>query len=102
MKAKFLLFTLAAACASVLSAKAAIQGQAVEYKAGDTACEGYVAFDDAATSSRPGILVVHNWMGLSDHTRSICQELAKLGYTAFAADIYGKGVRPANPKEAGA
>lgn len=102
MNAKFLLLTLAAACASVLSAKAAIQGHAVEYQAGDTNCEGYVAYDDAATSSRPGILVVHNWMGLSDHTRSVCQELAKLGYTAFAADIYGKGVRPANPKEAGA
>lgn len=102
MIAKTLLLTLAVCCSSLLPLQAAIQGHAVAYQAGDTPCEGYVAFDDASTAPRPGVLVVHDWMGVSDQTRSVCQQLAQLGYVAFAADIYGKGVRPANSKEAGA
>ena len=52
--------------------------------------------------ARPGVLVVHDWMGLGDFAKAKADALARLGYTAFAADVYGKGVRPANGKEAGA
>jgi dienelactone hydrolase len=79
----------------------AIRTQTVEYRDGDTVLEGFVAWDDAVTGKRPGILVVHQWMGLTDYERKRCEMLAGLGYVAFAADIYGKGVRPANPGEAG-
>lgn len=75
---------------------AAIEGHEVAYQAGDTACLGYVASDSTGQSTRPGVLVVHDWMGLSEHTKQTCQDLAKLGYVAFAADIYGKGVHPAD------
>jgi len=85
---------------SFSSAKAAVQGHSVEYKDGDTVCEGYVAADDSVTGLRAGILVFHDWMGLSDHTRDICRELAGMGYVAFAADVYGKGIRPADAKAA--
>ena len=101
MNAKSLLLTLAATFGGLLPLTAAVQHKTVEYKAGDTVCEGYLAFDDAAQGDRPGVLVVHDWMGVSDHTRSVCDDLAKLGYVAFAADIYGKGVRPADAKAAG-
>jgi dienelactone hydrolase len=82
-------------------ADAKVQHQLVEYKQGDTVLEGYLAFDDAAKGKRPGVLVVHAWMGLDDNARKRADMLAGLGYVAFAADIYGKGVRPKTADEAG-
>src|SRR2546427_630319 len=75
------------------------QAGMVEYKQGDVACEGYLAGDTGGR--HPAVLIVHDWMGLGKFSIAKADELAKLGYVAFAADIYGKGVRPANPKEAG-
>jgi dienelactone hydrolase len=63
--------------------------------------EGYVAYDDSSTSPKPGILVVHDWRGLTDTTKKRADMLAGLGYVAFAADIYGKGVRPQSIPEYG-
>ncbi len=73
---------------------AKVQTQTVEYKDGDTVLEGYLAYDDSFQGKRPGILVVHEWTGLGKYAKSRAEKLAKLGYVAFAADIYGKGVRP--------
>ncbi len=84
------------------TANAKIITQVVEYKSGDVTCEGYLAYDDAVTGKRPGVVVVHQWMGLTDYEKSRCEQLAGLGYVAFAADIYGKGVRPTNTTESGA
>ena len=76
------------------AASAKLQTQTVEYKDGDTALEGYLAYDDSFSGKRPGILVVHEWTGLGKFAKSKAEALAKLGYVAFAADIYGKGIRP--------
>src|SRR6202142_747064 len=92
--------TMAALCA--VSAQAAIQTKTVEYKQGDTVLEGFVAWDDAIPGARPGVLVVHQWMGLTDYEKHRAEMLAQLGYVAFCADIYGKDVRPQSVKEAGA
>jgi dienelactone hydrolase len=48
------------------------------------------------------VLVVHAWMGLDDDAKKRAEMLAGMGYVAFAADIYGKGVRPKNRDEAAA
>jgi dienelactone hydrolase len=82
-------------------AEAKVRSKLVEYKQGDTVLEGYLAWDDAAKGKHPGVLVVHAWMGLDDNARHRADMLAELGYVAFAADIYGKGVRPKNRDEAG-
>jgi len=47
------------------------------------------------------VLVVHDWTGLGDYAKMRARKLAELGYLAVAADIYGKGIRPATPQEAG-
>jgi len=85
-----------------MTVRAAIHTETVEYKQGDTTLEGFVAYDDAIPGKRPGVLVVHQWMGLTDYEKHRAEMLAKLGYVAFCADIYGKGVRPKNTAEAGA
>jgi dienelactone hydrolase len=92
---------LAVMAAAATTASAALRSQAVEYRQGDTVLEGYVAWDDSVQGKRPGVLVVHDWMGAGPFGNGKCDQLAKLGYVAFAADIYGKGVRPANAQEAG-
>jgi dienelactone hydrolase len=84
------------------SARAEIKTETVEYKQGDAALEGFHAYDDSTQGKRPGVLIVHQWKGLGAYEKERAQMLAKLGYNVFAVDIYGKGVRPTNPKEAGA
>lgn len=79
---------------------AQLKGETVEYKQGDTILEGYVSYDDSYKGLRPGVLIVHDWLGAGPYVRARAQQLASLGYVAFAADIYGKGIRPADAKEA--
>ena len=86
----------------VAAAQAKIVTKTVEYQEGGQTLEGFLAYDDAARGKRPGVLVVHEWNGINDHTRQAARDLAALGYVAFAADIYGKGVRPSDPKASGA
>jgi dienelactone hydrolase len=74
----------------------------VEYRAGDTVCQGLLSYDDKVAGKRPAVLLVHDWFGCTDHQKSQIEQLAALGYVALAADVYGKGVRPANSQEAGA
>ena len=83
------------------SAAAEVHAWTYDYKDGDAQLEGYVAYDSPGTAKKPGVLVVHEWLGLDAYARSRADQLARLGYVAFAADIYGKGIRPANTEEAG-
>ena len=93
------LFALVAA--ATIPASAAVKTEVVEYKDGEQICEGFLAYDDAVKGPRPGVVVVHEWMGLGDYAKGRAKQLAELGYVAFAADIYGKGIRASDPKEAG-
>jgi dienelactone hydrolase len=89
------------ATVGAFSVQAKIVTQTIEYKQGGATLEGYLAYDDASTAARPGVLVVHQWLGLTDYEKHRAEQLAALGYVAFCADIYGKGVRPQNTSEAG-
>ncbi len=75
--------------------------RAVEYRDGEAVLEGWLAFDPAGPARRPGVLVVPNWLGVGPQAKDTAQRLARLGYVALVADVYGKGVRPASGKEAG-
>ncbi|MFQ5937097.1 MAG: dienelactone hydrolase family protein [Acidiferrobacterales bacterium] len=76
---------------AVSFARAEIQTQAVRYNDGDVKLHGYFAWDDAIEGKRPGILVVHEGWGLNQYVRKRAEMLAKLGYLAFAIDMYGQG-----------
>lgn len=85
----------------VMSVEAKVTLAKVEYKNGDKTFEGVVAVDSSIKGKKPAVVVFHNWMGITAETESKITELAKLGYVAMAADIYGKGIRPKDVKEAG-
>ena len=82
--------------------EAAVQTQTINYSDGDTPLKGYLAWDNTIQGKRPGILVVHEWWGLNEHAKAKARDLAKLGYVAFAADMYGQGKATTHPDEAGA
>ena len=95
---RFILAGLLLSAASGVFAE--IKMETIEYKQGDTVCEGFLAYDDSISGPRPGVLVVHDWMGNGAFSQKKIQDLAALGYAAFAADIYGKGQRPKDASEA--
>jgi dienelactone hydrolase len=70
---------------------AKIQTKPIEYAHGDLNLKGLLAWDDSIKGKRPGVLVVHEWWGLNDYARQRAEQLASLGYAAFALDMYGKG-----------
>jgi dienelactone hydrolase len=84
-----------------MPAMAAVRTQVVEYKHGEAVLEGYLAYDDSLEGKRPGVLVVHEWKGLNSYAKGRAEKLAQLGYVAFAADMYGKGIRAKDHEEAG-
>lgn len=83
-----------------VAATAAVKHEMIEYKEGDLLLAGYMAYDDASSAKRPGVLIVHSWTGLNKQARNTADELARLGYVAFALDMYGKGVYTEDPQEA--
>lgn len=85
---------------NIEAAQGAIKSEIVEYRDGKTSLEGYMVSDDSWTGPRPTVLIVHQWMGLSDNEKMRAKKLAEQGYLAFAIDIYGKGLRPKNTEEA--
>jgi dienelactone hydrolase len=97
-----LIVVLIAALLVPAAAGAGLKTAMVEYRQGDAVLEGYLAFDPDLKGKRPGVLVVHEWRGLNEYAMRRAEQLAAMGYVAFAADIYGKGVRAETNKEAAA
>lgn len=94
--------TLAALAAGlvVTTGEAAMVERTVDYADGETTLKGYLAYDDALDGPRPGVVVIHEWYGLNDYAKRRANQLAELGYVAFAADMYGDGRVGANREEA--
>ncbi|MEN9826723.1 MAG: hypothetical protein RI953_2468 [Pseudomonadota bacterium] len=77
-------------------AAANVKGRAVPYSLDKMEFEGYLV----EGGKKGNVLVVHDWMGLTDKTRAKADAVAALGYTVFAVDVFGKNVRPKTPDEA--
>ena len=102
MKDRRTIVVLCAVLAISLAAgpvRAEIKTEWVDYKQGDTALRGYLAYDDASTDKRPGVLLLHRRDGMSALTLKNAEMVARLGYVVFAPDIFGKGVLPKDVPE---
>lgn len=92
-----------AACATFLisyTTQAEIVTEEISYDHGGTTLTGFIAYDDSISEKMPGILVVHEWWGHNDYVRNRAIQLAELGYTAFALDMYGDGKLATHPDDA--
>lgn len=96
------MWLLAAGLLLSVAARAEVRGEEVTYSDGQVTMKGYIAYDDAIQGKRPGVLVVHEWWGHNEYARSRARQLAAMGYTALAVDMYGDGKTASHPSEAGA
>ncbi len=85
------------------SAGAAVVTRDVAYEHGGVRLRGFLAYDDQKVKDGklPGVLLVHEWWGLNDYVKGRAVQVAKLGYVAFALDMYGAGVLADDPATAG-
>jgi dienelactone hydrolase len=95
---------IAALCAISMgaTANAAIKEVPITYSDGEATMKGFVVYDDAVQGKRPGIIMVHEWWGITPHVHTEARKLAEQGYVAFIADMYGDAKTADNPKDAGA
>lgn len=88
---------------------AEVKTKAIVYRDGETELTGHLAWDPAmlpnpgarVVEKAPAVLIVHQWMGLTDYEKGRARQLAELGYVVFAVDIYGTDFSPTNMQEAG-
>jgi dienelactone hydrolase len=95
---------LGALCAIAMTAtaNAEIKEKPVTYSDGTTTMKGFVVYDDAIKTRQPGIVMIHEWWGITPHIHNEARKFAQQGYTAFIADMYGDAKTADNPKDAGA
>jgi dienelactone hydrolase len=77
------------------------QLKAVAYIDGNQKLEGFLATPTKPNAKKAGVIILHAWMGISDHEKENAEKLAELGYYSFVADVYGQGNKPENTTEAG-
>jgi dienelactone hydrolase len=87
--------------ATALSATAAPRAEKISWKDGGKDFDGYLVWDDSSKAPRPGLLMVPNWYGVTDAAVAKAKTLAGKDYVILLTDVYGRGVRPKNPDEAG-
>lgn len=79
-------------CITLFASSGFASGTAVDYRIDGVTYEGYFISPSPAA---PFILLIHDWDGLGQYEIQRSQMLADQGYAVFAADMFGKGVRPA-------
>jgi dienelactone hydrolase len=83
-----------------LPTQAEIKSTTIKYEVSGQPFEGTLSVDDSIKGKRPGVLVVHEWWGHNAYAKKRAEMLAKLGYTAFALDMYGAGKVADHPEDA--
>ncbi|MDD3530411.1 MAG: dienelactone hydrolase family protein [Gallionellaceae bacterium] len=96
-----IMFLLASLILGASVAQAKVVGEEVSYTADGVTMKGFLAYDRDIKGKRPGVLVVHEWWGNNEFTRKRALQLAGMGYTALAVDMYGDGKTADHPDDAG-
>lgn len=94
-------FVLTLLGAFAISFGAQAQLKAVAYSDGAQKLNGLSIAPQKGSKTKPGILILPAWKGIDPHAKRSAEELSKMGYYAFVADIYGEGNYPKNTQEAG-
>ena len=69
----------------------AIHTESLSIQLGDHTSKSYLAYPLDHNKPRPGVLVIPEFWGLTEVTRSRARQLAQDGYCALALDVYGQG-----------
>jgi dienelactone hydrolase len=68
-----------------------IKTETITYTVDGQKLVGVLAYDASSMDLRPGVIVVHEWLGINDYAKKRATDLAREGYVAFALDMYGDG-----------
>lgn len=75
-----------------MEATLGIKGEWIRY--GDQV--GYLALPEHAATPLPGVVVIHDLLGLNDHVEDVTRRIAAAGYASLAPDLFvAGGGRPA-------
>lgn len=85
----------------LITVSAAAQLKPVQYTEGGQKLNGFSAVPTKPKKDKTGVLVLPAWLGINGHSKEVAEKLAKEGYYAFVADIYGEGKYPKDTQEAG-
>ncbi len=94
------LMTLGLTVVFAAPAAAGVKAKEVPYEIDGAKFKGLLVWDDSTAGKRPGVLVFHEWWGLNDYAKKRAEQLAGMGYVAFAADLYGEGKVTEHPDDA--
>ena len=93
---------LCLALALPAQAVAKMHAEPVEWTVGDKTFQGVLVYDDASAATRPGLVMVPDWMGLTEGAIAKAKHVAGDDYVVLVADVWGKGTQPKDNAEAGA
>lgn len=96
---KILSTAMIAGAASMAQAEMVVE--TIAYEIDGDEYEGMLVYDDATKDPRPGLLMVPNWMGVTENAAKKAYRAGGSDYVVFVADMYGKETRPSNTEEAG-
>lgn len=85
---------------SIETKEPVLKEETVSYTADGVTMNSFVVYDEAKEGARPAVIVVPEWWGLNDYSKSRAKQLAGLGYIAMAIDVYGNGKTADNPDSA--
>ncbi len=74
-------------------------GRMIEFDSNGSPAPGYLGTPDAGTGA--GVVVLHEWWGLTEPFRQACDRLAEAGFVALAPDLY-RGKTTTSVEEANA
>src|SRR5262249_52690491 len=75
-----------------------VRGENIELKSGSETIRGYLA-RPSQLGHNPGIVLIHEAVGLVEHIRDIARRFANIGYNAIAPDLYSRKGGPSNPDD---
>ena len=75
-------------------------GRKLEYRCDSARLVGHYC-TSGSPGARPGVVVVHDAFGVSEHIKHIAERVSGLGYAALAADLWGDGAQLRDESEIG-
>jgi dienelactone hydrolase len=80
---------------------AAPRADKISWNYGGKDFDGYLIWNDSSKAPRPGLIMIPNWYGINDRAIEKAKTIAAKDFVILLVDMYGRGLRPANPDEAG-
>jgi len=73
-----------------------IAGENLSYTIDGKSYDGYWI---SSKANAPSVVIIHDWDGVTDYEKKRAQMLADQGYSVFAIDLFGAGIKPTSTED---